>query len=464
MVNGWRDTDTDWHSDTESYSYDGLDRLTSASCTPWSHTYSYDKAGNRTAKDGVTYTINTVNEVTALSDGTSFTYDSNGNRTQKTKGTDTWTYTYDHANRLTKVEENSSTVGEYVYNGDGWRIQVTESSVTTTYTYSGLNVLYEENSAGIATYIYGPEGRLAKRTTVNQETNTFYYHNDHLGSTRLVTDDSRNIISAVTYHPFGESSTEEGSEDNLFTGKERDSTDLYYYGARYYDPRTGRFLTRDIARGNYKSPQSLNRYSYCRSNPLSYLDPDGRIEKRFVKDSPGSSGPPSGSNSWYGYTLMGHIAEVNLYALESSDDSELLIVVLITFDVKKTEPESSRNERGEVTCFSIAIEGDEIGDIESAIVNILAEEGINIGPTFGSEIIEDHINALWAMSEGEAGKHIYVYVSITVTSSGGTEVRVVISTETNNCDDPVPERSVVFIIPLSGDPDGDTETADIEIV
>jgi RHS repeat-associated protein len=275
LVNGWRDTDTDWNSETESYSYDGLDRLTSASCTSWSHTYSYDKVGNRTAKDSVTYTINTVNEVTALSDGTSFTYDDNGNRTQKTKGTDTWDYTYDYANRLTEVEENSTTVGEYVYSGDGKRLQVTENSTTTISISSGLNVLYEETSTGTATYIYGPTGQLAKRTTINQETNIFYYHTDHLGSTRLVTDDSKNIVAAVTYHPFGELGTEEGSEDYLFTGKEKDATGLYYYGARYYDPDVGRFVTRDPLTGTAANPQTLNRYVYCANNPLKYVDPAG---------------------------------------------------------------------------------------------------------------------------------------------------------------------------------------------
>jgi YD repeat-containing protein len=88
--------------------------------------YTYDRAGNRTSKDSVTSTINTVNEVTALSDGTSFTYDSNGNRTQKTKGTDTFVYTYDHVNRLTRTEKNDTVVGEYVYDGSGKRIQATE--------------------------------------------------------------------------------------------------------------------------------------------------------------------------------------------------------------------------------------------------------------------------------------------------------------------------------------------------
>ncbi|MBU7027823.1 MAG: hypothetical protein HXS48_12880, partial [Theionarchaea archaeon] len=275
LINGWRDTNSTWHSDTESYSYDGLDRLTSASCTSWSHTYSYDKMGNRTAKDSVTYTVNIVNEVTALSDSTTFTYDANGNRTQKTKGSDTWVYTHDYANRLTKVEKNSATLGEYVYDGEGRRIQVTENGTTTTYIYSGLNVLYEENSTGTATYIYGPRGRLAKRTTINQESNTFYYHSDHLGSTRLVTDDSGNIVSAVTYRPFGEVYSEEGSEDYLFNGKERDATGLYYYGARYYDPEIGRFITRDPLGGVTLKPQSLNRYTYCVNNPLKYVDPTG---------------------------------------------------------------------------------------------------------------------------------------------------------------------------------------------
>jgi RHS repeat-associated protein len=275
VVNGWRNTESDWWSDTEIYNYDGLDRLLSAGCASWNHTYSYDKAGNRTGKDSVAYTVNAVNEVMALSDGTFFSYDLNGNRTQKAKGTDTWDYTYDYANRLTKVEKNSTTLGEYVYDGDGRRLQVTENGEATTYIYSGLTVLFEENSAGTADYIYGPAGLFAKRTTINEESNTFYYHTDHLGSTRLVTDGTKNIVTAVTYHPFGEPDTCEGSEHYLFSGKQRDSTGIYYLGARYYDPELGRFLTRDPLVGDTMTPQRLNRYTYCRNNPLKYVDPWG---------------------------------------------------------------------------------------------------------------------------------------------------------------------------------------------
>ena len=69
--------------------------------------------------------------------------------------------------------------------------------------YSGMNTLYEENTTGVACYIYGPQGLLAKRTTINEESSMFYYHTDHLG-TRLVTDENKNIVSATTYHPNGE--------------------------------------------------------------------------------------------------------------------------------------------------------------------------------------------------------------------------------------------------------------------
>jgi RHS repeat-associated protein len=295
LTNGWRDTSSGWHSETESYRYDGLDRLTSASCTSWSHTYAYDKAGNRASRDSVTYTINTVNEVTSLSDGTSFTYDDNGNRTQKAKDTDTWVYTYDYASRLTKVEKNSAALEEYVYDGDGKRIQVTDSSNPTIYIYSGLTVLYEETMNSAATYIYGPTGRLTKKTTINGETNTFFYHTDRLKSTRLVTDENKTIVSAVTYHPFGESSTEHGSENHLYTGKEKDSSGLYYYGARYYDPEIGRFITRDQNYGKISQPQALNKYTYCINNPIRYIDPDGHSywdpewAKGWYVDEPGYS-------------------------------------------------------------------------------------------------------------------------------------------------------------------------------
>ncbi len=130
-------------------------------------------------------------------------------------------------------------------------------------------------------YIYGPAGRFAKRTTISGESYTFYYHTDYLGSTRLVTDSDRNVVSAIAYHTFGEPSLKEGSDDSLFTGEEKNETGLYYYGTRRYDPDLGRFLARDPYSNKLVKPQSLNQYTYYYNNPLLFVDPDGR-DPHFV--------------------------------------------------------------------------------------------------------------------------------------------------------------------------------------
>ena len=79
------------------------------------------------------------------------------------------------------------------------------------------------------------------------------------------------------YVPFGPDQDESGSEEFKYTGKHQDATGLYYFGARYYDPETGRFITEDLVKGKLSDPQSLNQYAYCRNNPYKYVDPDGKI-------------------------------------------------------------------------------------------------------------------------------------------------------------------------------------------
>jgi len=63
--------------------------------------------------------------------------------------------------------------------------------------------------------------------------------------------------------------------DKKFTGQRLDGTGLYYYGARYYDPSIGRFISPDVYVQNFTNPQTLNRYTYALNNPLRYTDPTG---------------------------------------------------------------------------------------------------------------------------------------------------------------------------------------------
>jgi len=132
-----------------------------------------------------------------------------------------------------------------------------------------------------------------------------YYHYDALGSVRLVVsyphDSMTYTISRHDYLPFGEEiqpgtfgrarNLGYGTGDTTpqrFTAKERDpESNLDYFGARYYSGAQGRFTSADpghTVEENTMDPQRWNRYAYARSNPLKYVDPDG---KDFVTYSAG---------------------------------------------------------------------------------------------------------------------------------------------------------------------------------
>jgi RHS repeat-associated protein len=261
------------------YTYDPLDRLLTAAGGPLGETYSldyqYDSTGNRIQLDSTTYTYNEMNELLSLSDpsgNSTFTYDIHGNLITKDDGQNLWEYSYDHENRLLSIKKDGQVTEEYFYDGDGKRIKKTDADSERVYIYGGLNVLYEVNTTTQmeAVYVYGPTGQLAKK--VNDITE--YYHTDHLGSTRLVTSENGVTTEEIMYKPFGEQ-LNETEERYTYNGKELDETGLYYYGARYYDPMAGRFISRDPLTGRKESPQTLNRYAYCLNNPLKYADPTG---------------------------------------------------------------------------------------------------------------------------------------------------------------------------------------------
>jgi RHS repeat-associated protein len=106
-----------------------------------------------------------------------------------------------------------------------------------------------------------------------------YYHPDHLGSTSVVTDKNGAITAEFAYLPFGESyPTDNPAVHYKYTGKERDTeTALYFYGARYYDSRIGRFISADSIVQSKRNPQFLNRYSYVMNNPVKLIDPSGHV-------------------------------------------------------------------------------------------------------------------------------------------------------------------------------------------
>ena len=84
------------------------------------------------------------------------------------------------------------------------------------------------------------------------------------------------------YDAFGNSFTVSGSTPNnyLYRGEQFDpDLGLYYLRARYYNPLTGRFMSRDPNKGNRFDPRSLHKYLYAGGDPVNLLDPTGRDDE-----------------------------------------------------------------------------------------------------------------------------------------------------------------------------------------
>ncbi len=282
----------------QTFKYDELNRLTEAAGQGYgTKTYVYDTIGNIVQKDGKTYFYGDgaaagPHAVTSLSDGTTFTYDADGNMINKVEVGVTTNYKYDSENRLIEVKKGGSIIGQYTYDGDGGRTTkvATVSGQTTTTTFVGS--LFETSGSRNTKYVFLGGQRVAAVTnSPSIGSTTLYYHTDHLGGANILTDSTGFKKELIEYEPFGVESRHEkyGSSEEIawyyFTGKKTDDeSGLIYFGARYYDPSLGRFITPDTYIPGFSNPQALNRYSYCLNNPINRIDPDGHWSwKKFFK-------------------------------------------------------------------------------------------------------------------------------------------------------------------------------------
>jgi RHS repeat-associated protein len=128
-------------------------------------------------------------------------------------------------------------------------------------------------------------GLLLAATAAQAIERVTYYHNDALGSPVAATDRSGTLLWRESYAPYGERLTHEASSKNTvwYTGKQEEAAfGLNYFGARWYDPRIGRFMGVDPAGFSSDNIQSFNRYAYANNNPYAYVDPDGNVVETAV--------------------------------------------------------------------------------------------------------------------------------------------------------------------------------------
>lgn len=111
----------------------------------------------------------------------------------------------------------------------------------------------------------------------NYEKMQFYYHPDHLGSSSYITNLDGEVSQHIEYVPFGEVFIEERNNTwntpYLFNAKEFDEeTGMYYYGARYYEPRLSLWMSTDASQEKHPN---ITTYCYVVANPIKFIDPDG---------------------------------------------------------------------------------------------------------------------------------------------------------------------------------------------
>jgi len=100
-----------------------------------------------------------------------------------------------------------------------------------------------------------------------------FHYSDHLGSASRVADTADNEIKAQWYTPYGSDAAARGDRAlrYKFNDKEHDKTALYYYGARYHDPKVGRLMSADTLLPHMYDSQQLNRFAYVKNNPVKLI-------------------------------------------------------------------------------------------------------------------------------------------------------------------------------------------------
>jgi RHS repeat-associated protein len=330
---------------SETFGYDALDRLAVAAGPYGTIGYTYDASGNRTSRTldrgiGVETELLTLdptsNRLLSVSTGApggnelfadgfesgdlacwsvavggmsgagacppppveqpwsrTFTYSANGSvRSTVETGRPSFTFLYNHANRLSGVERDGEPLASYTYD---------------TYERRVVKALA---GGGTVHYHYAPDGRLLAETESDGATireilwledlplafvlpapaggqEIIFLQTDQLGRPVLATDGEGSPVWEGTFEPFGKLYQETGNlrQDLRFPGQLADAeTGLFYNWHRYYDPETGRYGRPDplgLSAGVIRA--ELNAYLYARGNSIRFSDPAGLLSKQDVR-------------------------------------------------------------------------------------------------------------------------------------------------------------------------------------
>ena len=271
---------------TWTYTYDSANRLESANDGA-ARTYTYDANGNRAGS-----TVDAQDRVTSQTDNgitTTYTYDAHGNvLVRAVTGVPTQSFTWDSEGSLLSVSRPPSATVTYVIDALGRRVGRKLGGVLNReWVYDGqLRIVGEYLGTKVRLYGYLPERHLPVMMVEKDgaTTKTYRIYGDHLGSLRAVVDVATgNAVQVMQHDPWGKATTDTLSGGFVrvpfgFAGGIYDEdTKLVRFGAREYDPETGRWLSKDEARFG----GGWNFYEYAAGDPANKVDPTGFLDGTF---------------------------------------------------------------------------------------------------------------------------------------------------------------------------------------
>ena len=210
--------------------------------------------------------------------GATFTYDENGNTTQKVEGGDTWVYVWDAENRLVEVKKNAVTQATFRYDPMDRRVEKVAGGTTFRYVYDNEDWIRRTATGGgtQVDVVHGPG--IDEPLAQDSGGAVTYFHADSLGSVQKHTSAAGAVVQTIEYDAWGNAlSGTPGAYG--FTSREPDAeTGLQYYRARYYDARAGRFVSEDPIglRGG------INLFTYVRGRVANRIDPMGLVDSPIV--------------------------------------------------------------------------------------------------------------------------------------------------------------------------------------
>ena len=274
-----------------SATYDDLHRLTRVNRPSGGPTnFTYNSIGNMTANGesgpGTNYGYGVrMPHAVKAANGNNYAYDANGSMI--VRGNNQRLY-YDLENRLVTVL-GTNQITSFGYDGNGARLWKQTTGRSSLQVWIGDN--YEEKQGQILFHVLAA-GQVVC-TFDSTGNNVFeYYHPDNLHSSSVMSDKNGGLAQHYEYGAYGTSRYTQSNTafpvTKRYTGQALDEdTGLYFYGSRYYDPQLARFIQTDTLLPDIFDPQSLNRYSYVRNNPLKYIDPTGHSWLPFWEELKG---------------------------------------------------------------------------------------------------------------------------------------------------------------------------------